>query len=92
MVRWTGLAPCKFEFPFPRSLTSAFLTGGRDVHERDVLALALGLHYQAGAQAHRRERSKQGPLRTQRGVRRSHPTGAFRSQEPPPRTTTGPYA
>ena len=25
MIRWTGLAPSEFEFPFPGSLTSAFL-------------------------------------------------------------------
>ena len=25
MIRWTGLAPLKFEFPFPGSLTSTFL-------------------------------------------------------------------
>ena len=25
MTRWTGLAPCEFEFPFPGSLTSTFL-------------------------------------------------------------------
>ena len=25
MIRWTGLAPWKCEFPFPRSLTSTFL-------------------------------------------------------------------
>jgi len=25
MIRWTGLAPWKFEFPIPGSLTSAFL-------------------------------------------------------------------
>ena len=25
MMRWTGLAPRKFEFPFPDSLTSTFL-------------------------------------------------------------------
>ena len=24
-IRWTGLAPWEFEFPFPGSLTSAFL-------------------------------------------------------------------
>ena len=28
MIRWTGLAPWELEFPFPRSLTSTFLTGG----------------------------------------------------------------
>ena len=25
MIRWTGLAPLEFEFPFPGSLTSTFL-------------------------------------------------------------------
>ena len=29
MIRWTGLAPWEFEFPFPGSLTSTFLEGGR---------------------------------------------------------------
>ena len=29
MIRWTGLAPWEFEFPFPGSLTSTFLGGGR---------------------------------------------------------------
>ena len=27
MVRWTGIAPWEFEFPFPGSLTSTFLVG-----------------------------------------------------------------
>ena len=27
MIRWTGLAPWEFEFPFPGSLTSTFLSG-----------------------------------------------------------------
>jgi len=27
MIRWTGLAPWEFEFPFPSSLTSSFLNG-----------------------------------------------------------------
>jgi len=26
MISWTGLAPWEFEFPFPGSLTSTFLT------------------------------------------------------------------
>ena len=25
MIRWTGLAPCEFGFPYPGSLTSTFL-------------------------------------------------------------------
>jgi len=28
MIRWTGLAPWEFEFPFPGSLTSTFLQVG----------------------------------------------------------------
>jgi len=28
MIRWTGLAPCEFQFPFPGSLTSTFLGVG----------------------------------------------------------------
>ena len=27
MIRWTGLAPSEFEFPFPGGLTSTFLSG-----------------------------------------------------------------
>jgi hypothetical protein len=29
MIRWTGLAPWEFEFPFPGSFTSTFLVHGR---------------------------------------------------------------
>ena len=29
MIRWTGLAPREFEFPFPGSLTSTFLSGSQ---------------------------------------------------------------
>jgi len=28
MIKWTGLAPWEFEFPFPGSLTSTFLVTG----------------------------------------------------------------
>jgi len=35
MIRWTGLAPWKFEFPFPGSLTSTFLF---QVHMDDIPA------------------------------------------------------
>jgi len=28
MMRWTGLAPWEFEFPFPGSLASTFLDDG----------------------------------------------------------------
>ena len=34
MIRWTGLAPWEFEFPFPGSLTSTFLV----LHMRDEFA------------------------------------------------------
>ena len=29
MIRWTGLAPWEFEFPFPGSLTSTFLSSAK---------------------------------------------------------------
>jgi len=31
MIRWTGLAPWGFEWPFPGNLTSTFLTGCRSL-------------------------------------------------------------
>ena len=31
MIRWTGLAPWEFEFPFPGSLTSTFLAWGKNM-------------------------------------------------------------
>ena len=34
MIRWTGLAPWVFEFPFPGSLTSTFLTHAPPSHDR----------------------------------------------------------
>ena len=36
MIWWTGLTPWEFEFPFPGSLTSTFLTGAKG-------AVAVGL-------------------------------------------------
>ena len=35
MIRWTGLVPWEFEFPFPGSLTSTFLNQvtGSDDHD-----------------------------------------------------------
>ena len=30
MMRWTGLAPWEFEFPFPGSLISTFLAGAEE--------------------------------------------------------------
>jgi len=41
MIRWTGLAPWKFEFPFPGSLTSTFL----------VAQVHVTLHLRAAAPA-----------------------------------------
>jgi len=32
MIRWTDLAPCEFEFPFPGSLTSTFLVGAHSIN------------------------------------------------------------
>jgi len=38
MIRWTGLAPCAFEFPVPGSLVSTFLEPhGQQRHPRDLL-------------------------------------------------------
>jgi len=34
MIRWTGLVPWEFEFPFPGSLTSTFLSQGIMTLER----------------------------------------------------------
>ena len=36
MIRWTGLAPWEFEFPFPGSLISTFIT---QVPRREVMAM-----------------------------------------------------
>ena len=41
MIRWTGLAPWEFGFPFPGSLTSTFL-------HAPVLQPALVLHLHLG--------------------------------------------
>ena len=40
MIRWTGLAPWEFEFPFPGSLTSTFLYFFRST--RWTLRVSLG--------------------------------------------------
>ena len=39
MILWTGLAPWEFEFPFPGSLTSTFLS------RNDVYAYVFGRFY-----------------------------------------------
>jgi len=38
MIRWTGLAPWEFEFPFPSSLTSTFLYAGFGAGSGDIRA------------------------------------------------------
>jgi len=40
MIRWTGLAPWEFEFPFPGSLTSTFLTPPPRKSSRGILRRA----------------------------------------------------
>ena len=47
MIRWTGLVPWEFEFPFPGSLTSTFLDPevvdmAFVVHQRDHLQKCAG--------------------------------------------------
>ena len=37
MIRWTGLAPWEFEFPFPGSLTSTFRRTGYDADRQGSL-------------------------------------------------------
>jgi len=39
MIRWTGLAPREFEFPFPGSLTSTFLDSPANVDLRGLQLL-----------------------------------------------------
>ena len=39
MIRWTGLAPWEFEFPFPGSLTSTFLEWGEGTASRAPIYL-----------------------------------------------------
>ena len=46
MIRWTGLAPCEFEFPFPGSLTSTFLIRWRTSCARGA-SLSLCLCFSA---------------------------------------------
>ena len=43
MIRWTGLAPWEFEFPFPGSLTSTFLRRGGDADRADAVLLCAKL-------------------------------------------------
>jgi len=42
MIRWTGLAPWEFEFPFPGSLTSTFLN-----HQIPATKLVADYHHEA---------------------------------------------
>ena len=51
MIRWTGLAPWEFEFPFPGSLTSTsvrdvLLMQRRFAGGRHTLTLFKAFHYQ----------------------------------------------
>ena len=74
MIRWTGLAPWKLDFPFSGSLTSTFLVAGgehlKDVdEERDDVRVEL----------HTRQMSfsthESGPLRAVHLSRRKWPGG-----------------
>jgi len=48
MIRWTGLAPWEFEFPFPGSLTSTFLVGLSTFVERRGTSLRPRSHLASG--------------------------------------------
>jgi len=41
MIRWTGLAPWEFEFPFPGSLTSTFLAGRATIRTPEVIVVRM---------------------------------------------------
>ena len=41
MIRWSGLAPREFEFPFPGSLTSTFLAGTKHLIGEDPELAAM---------------------------------------------------
>ena len=59
MIRWTGLVPWEFEFPFPGSLTSTFLTPHRTLG-------AGAARSDAGALRH--QRSRLGGAENDRGL------------------------
>ena len=68
MIRWTGLAPWEFEFPFPGSLTSTFLAGlsgmPRQLRHRDQQARGRESLLRSGMPLHGRLlRDVQGRLR-----------------------------
>jgi len=44
MIRWTGLAPWEFEFPFPGSLTSTFLTDLQLLYDPGAGGVLLPVH------------------------------------------------
>ena len=49
MIRWTGLAPWEFEFPFPGSLTSTFLQEVQDTKKKADAAAEQASAAQADA-------------------------------------------
>jgi len=52
MIKWTGLAPRKFEFPFPEILTSTFLAR----HYKPLLRYGNMLHMVGGISVGRLDR------------------------------------
>jgi len=89
MIRWTGLAPWEFEFPFPGILISTFLTGNPpqpDGTRRGSLRFEP-----LPAQGNRVGAARN---RDYLGLHRSTPTLqgylAHKNQPPPPRATIGP--
>ena len=45
MIRWTGLAPWEFEFPFPGSLTSTFLAQREELFRFEFLAQLIWVRH-----------------------------------------------
>ena len=52
MIRWTGLAPWEFEFPFPGSLTSTFLLQSRKQPTRELRTGSRTGEYEANRFSH----------------------------------------
>ena len=50
MIRWTGLAPWEFAFPFPGSLTSTFLNVRDHVSIRDQCTSLSGVAMPSGVE------------------------------------------
>ena len=93
MIRWTGLAPWEFEFPFPGSLTSTFLCRSHSTCRADhaffrllidrLVAPLILLNAAAESMAHRTMFAAELMANTARATGRSHSTCAAAPIMPP---------